>query len=53
MTMEQTLALSPGYLSTPPSKPALVNKFKLRGSVTDPAQPRRRATFGQVSVTRS
>lgn len=53
MTMAQTLALSPAFLNTPPSNPALVNKFRLRGSVTDPAQPRRRATFGQVSVTSS
>lgn len=45
----QTFSLSPGFLNTPPPKPAVLNKYRLRGSVTDPAHTRRRPAFGQVS----
>ncbi|GJE86652.1 RING-finger domain-containing protein [Phanerochaete sordida] len=48
-SLVQTYALSPAYLNTPPPNPALFNKIRLRGTVTDPAQTRRRPAFGQMS----
>ncbi|KZT10477.1 uncharacterized protein LAESUDRAFT_644997 [Laetiporus sulphureus 93-53] len=36
----------PGILNTPPPQPS----YRLRGSVTDPAQPRRRPTFEQSEL---
>ncbi|KAI0826455.1 hypothetical protein BC629DRAFT_1434869 [Irpex lacteus] len=45
----QSFALSPAFLNTPPPNPDLLSKFRLRGTVTDPAQTRRRPGFGQVS----
>ncbi|CAL1709165.1 unnamed protein product [Somion occarium] len=51
MTFAQSLALSPAFLNTPPPKPAVANQFRLRGSVTDPAQTRRRPAFGQLQNT--
>ncbi|KAI0795443.1 hypothetical protein C8Q75DRAFT_803329 [Abortiporus biennis] len=45
--LAQSFTLSPAYLNTPPPKPELANKYRLRGSVTDPAQTRRRPPFGQ------
>ncbi|TCD68741.1 hypothetical protein EIP91_009887 [Steccherinum ochraceum] len=45
----QTFPLSPGFMNTPPPKPSLLNKYRLRGTVTDPAHTRRRPAFGQVS----
>ena len=44
----QSFALSPAFLNTPPPNPALFNKIRLRGTVTDPAHTRRRPAFGQV-----
>jgi hypothetical protein len=35
-------------MSTPPPNRALVRQLKLKGSWTDPAQPRRREAFGAV-----
>lgn len=49
VTLGQTFPLSPGFLNTPPPKPNLLNKYRLRGTVTDPAHTRRRPAFGQVS----
>lgn len=46
----QSFTLSPAFLSTPPPNPALFNKIRLRGAVTDPAHTRRRPAFGQVSI---
>jgi hypothetical protein len=43
-----SFALSPAFLNTPPPNPDLLSKFRLRGTVTDPAQTRRRPAFGQV-----
>ncbi|EKM56936.1 uncharacterized protein PHACADRAFT_183503 [Phanerochaete carnosa HHB-10118-sp] len=45
----QSFTLSPAFLNTPPPNPALFNKIRLRGTVTDPAHTRRRPVFGQVS----
>ncbi|KAI0088830.1 hypothetical protein BDY19DRAFT_149916 [Irpex rosettiformis] len=45
----QSFTLSPEFLNTPPPNPALLNKFRLRGTMTDPAQTRRRPAFEQVS----
>lgn len=36
-------------MSTPPPNRALSAQLKLKGSLTDPAQPRRREAFGAVS----
>ena len=49
----QSFSFSPAYLNTPPPNPALMNKFRLRGTVTDPAHTRRRPAFGQVSIEMS
>ena len=35
-------------MSTPPPNRALARQLKLKGSLTDPAQPRRREAFGAV-----
>ena len=35
-------------MSTPPPNRALARQLKLKGSLTDPAQPRRREAFGSV-----
>ncbi|THH32550.1 hypothetical protein EUX98_g1634 [Antrodiella citrinella] len=43
----QSFSLSSGFLNTPPPKPDVLNKYRLRGTVTDPAQTRRRPPFGQ------
>lgn len=37
-------------MSTPPPNRALARQLKLKGSVTDPAQPRRREAFGSVRL---
>ncbi|KAF4616504.1 hypothetical protein D9613_008773 [Agrocybe pediades] len=37
-------------MSTPPPNRALASKLRLKGSLTDPAQPRRRETFGHLST---
>lgn len=39
---------SPQMMNTPPPNPLVFNKYRLRGTVTDPAQTRRRPPFGQV-----
>ncbi|KAI0341472.1 hypothetical protein BDW22DRAFT_308583 [Trametopsis cervina] len=44
-----SFALSPAFLNTPPPNPDLLNHFRIRGAVTDPAQTRRRPDFGQAS----
>ncbi|KAI0076516.1 hypothetical protein K474DRAFT_1708111 [Panus rudis PR-1116 ss-1] len=51
MPLSQIHPLSPAFLNTPPPKAAVVNKLKLRGAVTDPAQTRRRPAFGQLQNT--
>ncbi|KAF8172645.1 hypothetical protein BJ912DRAFT_1025004 [Pholiota molesta] len=38
-------------MSTPPPNRTLARQLKLKGSLTDPAQPRRREAFGTVSTT--
>jgi hypothetical protein len=35
-------------LNTPPPKSSVVDRIKLKGTMTEPAQPRRRAPFGPV-----
>ncbi|KAF8970368.1 hypothetical protein BDZ97DRAFT_1902071 [Flammula alnicola] len=41
----------PNLMSTPPPNRTLARQLKLKGSLTDPAQPRRREAFGAVSAT--
>lgn len=38
---------------TPPPNRALTRQLKLKGSLTDPAQPRRREAFGVVRLYRN
>ncbi len=45
-----SLNQSLNLMSTPPPNRALARQLKLKGSVTDPAQPRRREAFGSVSI---
>ena len=40
---------SQNTLATPPPNRALARQLKIKGSLTDPAQPRRREAFGAVS----
>ena len=40
-------------MSTPPPNRTLARQLKLKGSFTDPAQPRRREAFGPVSLASS
>ena len=40
---------SQNALATPPPNRALARQLKIKGSLTDPAQPRRREAFGTVS----
>lgn len=47
----QSFTLSPAFLNTPPPNPTLLNKYRLRGTVTDPAHTRRRPAFEQVSIS--
>ena len=41
---------SPQVMNTPPPNPIVFNKYRLRGTVTDPAHTRRRPPFGQVRI---
>ncbi|KAF9486156.1 hypothetical protein BDN70DRAFT_237181 [Pholiota conissans] len=45
-----SLSHSLNLMSTPPPNRALSRQLKLKGSMTDPAQPRRREAFGTVST---
>ncbi|PSR71453.1 hypothetical protein PHLCEN_2v12720 [Hermanssonia centrifuga] len=45
----QPFTFSPAFLNTPPPKPSILNKYRLRGTVTDPAHTRRRPAFEQAS----
>ncbi|KAF8804517.1 hypothetical protein BYT27DRAFT_7225225 [Phlegmacium glaucopus] len=42
---------SVNLMSTPPPNRALARQLKLKGSLTDPAQPRRREAFGALSIS--
>lgn len=42
---------SANLMSTPPPNRALARQLKLKGSLTDPAQPRRREAFGAVCLS--
>ena len=44
----QSFNHSANLMSTPPPNRALARQLKLKGSLTDPAQPRRREAFGAV-----
>lgn len=48
----QPFGFNSALLNTPPPNPYLLNKYRLRGAVTDPAQTRRRPAFGQVSLNK-
>jgi hypothetical protein len=41
---------SMNLMSTPPPNRALARQLKLKGSLTDPAEPRRREALGAVSL---
>ncbi|KAF7797063.1 hypothetical protein EIP86_008255 [Pleurotus ostreatoroseus] len=45
----QAFMFSPQVMNTPPPNPIIFNKYRLRGTVTDPAHTRRRPPFGQSS----
>ena len=47
-----SFAQSENVLTTPPPNRLLANQLKLKGSFTDPAQPRRREAFGVVRYQR-
>jgi hypothetical protein len=44
------MSYSMNMISTPPSNRHLARQLKLKGSFTDPAQPRRREAFGAASL---
>ena len=45
----RTTAYSANLMSTPPPNRALARQLKLKGSMTDPAQPRRREALANVT----
>ncbi|KAJ3558259.1 hypothetical protein NM688_g1028 [Phlebia brevispora] len=48
-SQSQSFVFSPQVMNTPPPNPIIFNKYRLRGTVTDPAHTRRRPAFGQTS----
>ncbi|KDR76446.1 hypothetical protein GALMADRAFT_445568 [Galerina marginata CBS 339.88] len=49
-TLSSSFAHSANLMSTPPPNRTLAKQLKLKGSLTDPAQPRRREAFSAVAT---